>query len=441
MTELHINFKFRMIIPDEGIKINNLLYQLRKFMTQLYFEILKAIFSAIEEKAIARMKKTSPGQYVRNGHQKNHRQIRTAYGLFRYQMARVLDKKAHRTLTPLSDAMGLPRYRRHVNEAGEGGVGLVCHLSYRKSVKEVDRLLGTGMSKSTLHRQVQDFAEDKCDWPDLKKVPYRFLMADGTGVRLQEKGDDGKHNKKGSMRWVLASLGEKEKFELVGMWIDESWEKIRRDLNQRLDYSKLEVLFSDGESGIEENLLAPGMRPQRCLWHGKRQFPFLLYRDQLNKAQQKEFKDKLKSIPAMNLTQARLEKLTPEDLPKVKELAEKTKQGFQELVDALPEDKYPAGRIYVENLAKGVTTFFDFWFDNKVWIPLNTNAIENAFSQVKNRIWAVGKRWSKKGLLNWLKVVLNKVFFPLNWDQLWAEYLHLNLNLQLNLMEVKYQWI
>lgn len=437
MAEIQIDLKLNIKVPQEGIKVNNLLYQLRKFMSQLYFALLKAVFSAVEDQAIARLKQASPKRYIRNGRQRNHRQIRTAYGLFRYQIARIWDKETRKTLTPLLDAIGLPRYRRHVMETGEGGIGLVCHVSYRKSVKEVDRILGTGMSKSTLHRQVQKFAHDACHWPDLKKVPYRFVMADGTGVRLQTKK---RHTRKAEMRWVLASLGEKEKFELVGMWIDKSWAEIRCDLNRRLDYSKLEVVFSDGELGIEDNLLAPGMRHQRCLCHGKRQFPFLLYRDKLNKAQQKEFKEKLGSIPAMNLTRARLEKLTPEDLPKVQELAEKTKQGFRELIDALPRDKYPAGRAYIENLSKNAATFFDFWFANKVWIPLNTNAIESALSQVKNRIWAVGRRWSEKGLLNWLMVVLNKVFFPLNWDRLWAEYLHINSNLQFDLTGVRYQW-
>jgi len=356
-------------------------------------------------------------------------------------MQTVYDKKIRKVLTPLPDAISLPRYRRHMPETGEEGIGLVCHVSYRRSAKEMDRILGTGMSKSTLHRQVQDFAQEKCDWPDLKDVPYRFLMVDGTQVRLQEIGNDGKHSKNVWMRWALASVGEQEKFDLVGIWIDKTWNKIRQDLNKRLDYSKLEVLFSDGDSAVEENLLASGMRHQRCLWHGKRQFPFLLYRDKLNKAQQKEFKDKLASIPAMNLTQSRLERLTPEDLPKVKELAEKTKEGFRQLIDALPEDRYPAGRAYIENLARNVTTFFDIWFANKVWIPLNTNAIESSFSQVKNRIWAVGKRWSERGLINWLKVIVNKIFFPLNWDKLWAEYLNIDPNLLISLTEVKYQWV
>ena len=242
-------------------------------------------------------------------------------------------------------------------------------------------------------------------------------------------------------KYVINSKGEKKKFELVGIWIDKSWKKIHHELNQRLDYSKLEVLFSDGGPGIEENLLASGMRHQRCLWHGKRDFPYILYLDKLKKPEQRELKDKLKSIPAMNLTRSHLEELTPQDLPKVKELAERTKQGFKELIEALPEEKYPAARTYIENLSRSAATFFDVWFANKAWIPLNTNAVESAFSQVKNRIWAVGKRWSEPGLMNWLKVVVNKIFFPLNWNQLWAEYLHIDPNLQIHLMEIKYQWI
>ena len=439
MAEINIDLKLNITIPENGIKINNLLYQLRKFMATIYFGILKAVCSAMEEKTIAELKESSPQRYVRNGRQGSHRQIRTAYGVFQYQMARVLDKETGKTLTPLPESIGLPRYCRHVPETGEGGIGLVCHLSYRKSVKEIDRILGTDMSKSTLHRQVQEFAQDMCDWPDLKEVPYRFLMVDGTKVRLQAVGQKG-HAKKVEMRWALASLGEKKKFHLVGIWIDHSWKQICLDLGTRLNYSNLEVLFSDGGAGIEENLLDPWMRHQRCLWHGKRDFPYILYADQVKKTEQEPFKDKLKSIPAMKLKQSDLEELTAEELPKVKELAEKTEQGFKELLEVLPEDKYPTARTYIENLSKKVITFFDIWFTEKVWIPLNTNAVESAFSQVKNRIWTIGKRWSEPGLLNWLKVVVKKVFFPHSWTQLWNEYLEVDPNLKFSLIQVNHQW-
>lgn len=193
-----------------------------------------------------------------------------------------------------------------------------------------------------------------------------------------------------------------------------------------------------------------GLGHQGCILHDKRDFPYVLYADNVNKSKQKVFKDKLKSIPGMNLARARLEQLTPEDLPKVERLAEKTKQGFKELIEVLPEENYPKARTYpvcvqrtgrIENLSKDVTTFFDVWFTNKAWISLNTNAIESGFGQVKNRIWAIGKRWSEPGLRKWLKVVVNKIFYPLSWDRLWSEYLGLDPTLQFNLMEVRYQWV
>lgn len=62
----------------------------------------------------------------------------------------------------------------------------------------------------------------------------------------------------------------------------------------------------------------------------------------------------------MNLTQADLERLSAEDFDKAEELAEKIKQGLNELINALPEDKYAKARVYIKNLSKEVTTFFDF---------------------------------------------------------------------------------
>ena len=83
-------------------------------------------------------------------------------------------------------------------------------------------------------------------------------MVDGTKVKLQgRRGKDLGHKE---MRWALASQGPGHRFEPVGFWIDTEWSEIRTELEQRLDYKRLEVLFSDGGPDIEENLLAEGMR-------------------------------------------------------------------------------------------------------------------------------------------------------------------------------------
>jgi len=66
-----------------------------------------------------------------------------------------------------------------------------------------------------------------------------------------------------------------------------------------------------------------------------------------------------------------------------------------------------------------VTTFLKHWLESGEVIPLTTNAIENAFSRVNNRIKRVGRRWSEAGLLNWLKVTFYKIFKPELWTTLW----------------------
>ncbi len=101
----------------------------------------------------------------------------------------------------------------------------MCHVSYQKSVKEADWMPGTRMSRSPLYRLTQ-------------------------------------------------------RFDLIEILIDDSWKQLRQDLEGQLNNDKLEVLFSDGVPGIEENMLSSGMRCQQYVWNVTREFPYNLYADQ-----------------------------------------------------------------------------------------------------------------------------------------------------------------
>jgi len=441
MGKVRVNLTVDVSIPQKGVSVNILVYEIGKIMPRIFFALLESVFSAVEERTTRELRATSPGRYVKNGHQNSSRQLRTPFGLFRYRLAQVWDKLESKNLIPLYRKIFIPSHRQYIAQTTEPGVGLAIHLSYRRSTMETERIKEVSMSYSTLWRHFQMFAKEMCSWPNLKKIPYRFLMVDGTKVCLQEKNKQGTLSKQVQMRWALASLGENKPFDLIGFWIDESWNHIAQKLKQRLNYSLMEVLFSDGEQGIEENLLEEGMRHQPCILHGKRDFADILYQDGIKKPGQVLFQESLNSIPAMGLTMAKLEKLKPEDYPRVKELAEKTKQGFRELLNLLDKERYPSARTYIENFSLQVSTFFDWWFTTGKWIPLTTNAIESKFSQVTNRIKAVGRRWSKQGLLNWLKVSMNKIFHPEMWFDLWEKYLELTPTVEVNLVDVSYCWV
>lgn len=216
------------------------------------------------------MQEKFPGRYVHDGYQTKVYSLRTSLEPFHRRLAQLYDKIEKRTVVPLQDSGFLPRYRQYTKEAAEAGIGQVVHLSCPLSAKELARNREEAplALASILHRYLQEFAEQQCSWPDLKKVHYRFLMVDDTRVRLQ--GDKGKDLGRTEMRWALASMEENEPFEPVGFWVKKSWNKIKEDLENRLDYKRVEVFFSDGEPGIEEALLEEGVRHRRCILHGKR---------------------------------------------------------------------------------------------------------------------------------------------------------------------------
>lgn len=61
MKELNISLSIKINIARGEIKINNnLLYQLKEFMVEVYFAILKAILSALEERTTEELKDRSP---------------------------------------------------------------------------------------------------------------------------------------------------------------------------------------------------------------------------------------------------------------------------------------------------------------------------------------------------------------------------------------------
>lgn len=437
MGEITMELRLVFEIPESGLTINGLIGGLKQGVSQIHGAILSNLMKALEERLINGIIQNDPQRYRRNGSQSKPRYLKSSLGSIAYRFAQLKDQQSGRTLMPLVQALAIPAYDHYLEEALEPGIGLSVHVSYRRATSEVARLGGQSMSHTTVHSRLQEFARSHDPFGPMKEKAFRFLVVDGTKVHLQ--GPLGRDLGAVEMRWAMASLGSLSRFEPVGFWIDTEWAEIRRELEGRLAYEKLEVLFSDGGFGIAEHLLHPAMTQQRCQWHGRREFPYLLYADGFKKAEQQRLVDKLQTVPVMTLTQKDIEKLRPEDRPVVQQLVEKTQQGFEQLLQALDPQHYPRTRTYIENLMEPITTFLKHWLENGEVIPLTTNAIESAFSQVNNRIKRVGRRWSEAGLLNWLKVTFYKIFKPELWTTLWNSERHIP-NIKLLSLQISWRW-
>lgn len=438
MGKITVDLRLVFQIPESGLTINGLIEGLKEGSPRIHGAILCTLMKAVEERLIEEILRSHPGRYRRNGRQSKARHLKCSLGTIPYRFAQLRDQHHRRTFMPLAEALKIPPYDHYLEEAMEPAIGLTVHVSYRKANSEVERIQGQSMSHTTVHSRLQEFAQGHDPFVDLRAKSFRFLLVDGTKVHLQ--GVWGEDLGQAEMRWALASLGPSGPFEPVGFWVHTDWAEIRKQLEERLDYGKLEVVFSDGGEGIEENLLRPGMQHQRCQWHGKRDFPYVLYSDGVKKPDQIALREKLQSIVAMSLTKAQLEKLRPEDRPLVAEIAHKTEEGFRELLEALDPQRYPKARRYIQNLIEPVSTFLKWWLHRGEAIPLNTNAIESAFSQVSNRIKRVGRRWSEKGLLNWLKVTFYKIFKRNLWARIWGKDERESPRIKLIFLQASYAW-
>jgi hypothetical protein len=270
VSEITLDLRLVFKIPKKGLRINGLIQGLKESSPKIHETILTTLMQALEEQVIETILQEDPQRFKRNGHQNKPRCLRCSLGKISYRMAQLMDLKTGKTFQPLRKALAIPAHDHYLEEALESSMGLVMHVSYRRSVNEVERIQGQSPAHTTLHTRLQEFAQNHEPFGNLKNKPFRYLLADGTKVHLQ--GYRGQDLGQVEMRWALASLGSLAPFEPVGFWIDTDWKTIRQDLNQRLDYKKLKFLFSDGGPGISENLLASWMKPQRCLWHGKREF-------------------------------------------------------------------------------------------------------------------------------------------------------------------------
>ena len=435
MDDLEIKIAITYKVPKINLTLNGLLRGLDRDREAIMRAVVGKIFKALEEKL---QEDYPPGQYVWNGHQSSARRLLTSFGEVRYSLAQVTERKTGKSINPLVVKLKIPAYRQYPGEALEAPLGQAIHLSYRLAAKETKRIRGSGPGKSTLWSRMQEMAAATA-WPSMKSIPFEFLLVDGTSVKKQ--GEGGRSDGRMEFRWAWASEKPGKPFQLVGFWLDQDWKAIREDLEKRLDYGRLRMLLADGEMGVPEALLTDRMEFQRCVWHGLHDFRYNLFQDGIKGSAQEPYREGMRSNPLFHLKQVNLEKLTTTDEPVVRKLVETIERGFEDLLAALPPEKYPKTRTYVENFLGAGLTFFKYWLDHHEWPPFTTNVAESGFSRIVNRIKRVGRRWGDTGLSNWLMLAVRKIFDPAEWTNLWRQYFQLHCRLRLQTLHVDYRWI
>jgi hypothetical protein len=405
-------------ITEDQLNINGIIKAVSMSQNEFGRALLREILETIERKACADVVQKNPGRYRHKGYSK--REFRTPMGKTTVWFTKLKDLESGEIVAPGKQKLDVPGYKRWLPWCLTPAAGLLAKVSFAQSSKETRRLQGDAPSPSTIHRRLPDLVGNGAFQPYLRKRQFKYLMVDGTGARFQKRcTNEPDIFYEGEIRFAFASTGEGKPFELVGMWVQKTWKECAEELYKRMSTDRLEVLICDGGPGIEDAFVLPGMRLQRCQWHGKRDLSYILYQDGVKKAQQEEIMKRYESIPLVGLHKEMIEKLKTEDATALTTLQNKTKIAFCDLYFFLESKGYHNASTYIKNLAKPFVSFIDYMIESGKAIPATSNIIEGKISLFKNRIKSIGKRWSEEGLMRWLAIAVRKLLPEFNWESLW----------------------
>jgi len=416
--KLEVTLELDIKITDGPMNINGIIKAVHLYQNELGKNIVREILEAIDRQACDQAVERFPLRYRNKGY--SSREFRTPMGKIGVQFTKFIDSWDGHVCMPGKRALEVPAYKRWLPWCLTPAAGLLAKISFARSSAEASRLQGEAPSKSTMHRRLEDLVGNGSFTPNLRKRWFRYLMVDGTGARFQDRHQENAPIfYEGELRLAFAAVRENSPFELVGMWVNKEWSDCAQELYNRMNTDRLEVLICDGGPGIEDAFLLPGMRPQRCQWHGKRDLSFLLYADGAKKAQQKEFMAAFDAIPLAGWQKKDIENLRTEDGEQLTALRRKTLRSFCDLYFFLQSKGYHKAAVYVSNLAKPFVSFIDHLLETGKIIPTTSNIIEGKISLFKNRIKAIGKRWSEAGLLRWLAIAVRKLLPEYDWNTFW----------------------
>lgn len=198
-------------------------------------------------------------------------------------------------------------------------------------------------------------------------------------------------------------------------------------------------MHSDGERAMEV-LLGDHTALQRCLTHGWRGLSQALYQDGLKKGKQGFFKRLYFEAQAFKQDKEAIKFLPKETKAKLKELLKEAEMWSKTIYYTLP-DKAVCAKAYIQGFRENALTYLHQLLNNEKVVAVNTNAVENAFSQTDTRLKSIGKgRWSVLGCLAMVNALLAKAYNKKEWEhfinQLKAHFEQIKI---VNL-EISHQW-
>lgn len=426
--ETMIPFSVKASIAEDRANINDLVKSIKGVLEEIGKYLLEETLKQWEQRIIAafcegiatirhrrkgRRGRDCQGKkgWIRKGHTGRKRGITTLIGEVRLKLAEIKCRGCGARLRPLLGWLGLSPYQREEVGVKQQGIDLTVDLSYRRGSRQMENLGGIKVSRSRLNSWVKgtDIELDISleDWP-------RLIYADGTGYHRKDGSE-------GQIRLVLLK-GFSGKVNGVKVYVDRSWEEIGKEIKKLIGEERLKgcVLLSDGEPGIEENLMVEGMEHQRCQWHGWKDLGYMLWSEGMSKVERDAIAGELRRLTiALPFEEKAVEE---KDKQGIRERLVGIKVSLDDMVDHLKAKSYLKASAYLRRVKERLFSYVEIWLEKGIQVERTVSIMERTMREIARRAKRIGASWGDMGLLSILKFLLKRYFDNEGYQEYWRRY-------------------
>ena len=362
------------------------------------------------------------------------RRFRTSIGMVSLRWRRLRCTNCGASFIPLREFLGLAKHQSKTSELERIVAEIVSEQSYRRSSSHLDTIGLIPVAKSTAHRWV---AQSDCDMIDPCRDKLDLLFADGTCYKRRPD----KHRKINNRGELRIGLGVTKSGSVVslGAFSGVEWDQIASKIkdNGADDGPLAEMLVSDGEAGIVNNLGPLCDSSQRCHWHIVRDINHALYLDAVEKRQRDKMKKELAATIAIELPREDMDEVKYGDLLELSQRAVEAEKEIGRLVGRLREKKYTFAADYVSNASSHLFSYVYRWFETGIVSPRVSSFIERMMRELARRLKRMAFGWSENGAAKMARIIIKRFTSANKWQEYWNNKLRINDSVLLALRSIR----
>jgi hypothetical protein len=225
----------------------------------------------------------------------------------------------------------------------------------------------------------------------------------------------------------------------LGAWTESSWEQVAVALGEGLPrgQKRAELLVSDGEPGLPQNLGPLAEHAQRCHWHMVHDLDYMMHQNQAPKAERRATQKELACLLRIELPEQDHCQVRPDDRACLEREVKQARAGVDQLVGRLIEKGYRQAAHYVSAARDRLFSYVRLWLQHGVVNPRAASFIERMMREIARRLKRMAFGWSAKGAAKMARIILKRFTTADQWEAYWKQRLGITGKVLLTLRGIR----